>query len=121
MTSITRRSMSSRRRLSRRSSKSRAYSATTTSSCHTDASGNLVLCAAPDVPVRWRAHDVHRLAVALAPRHYHWARLHSGTVRSQLLGDAELVVLRTRYYDFDSEPAWLAVRARSRSPARPGP
>ena len=73
--------------------------------------GNLVLCAAPDVPVRWRAHDVHRLAVALAPRQYHSARLHNGTVRSQLLGDAELVVLRTRYYDFDSEPAWLAVRA----------
>jgi len=23
---------------------------------------------------------------------------------------ANLVVLRTRYYDFDSEPAWLAVR-----------
>ena len=73
--------------------------------------GNHVLCAAPDVPVRWRAHDVHRLAVALAPRHYHSARLHSGAVRSQLLGDAELVVLSTRYYDFDSEPAWLAVRA----------
>jgi hypothetical protein len=72
--------------------------------------GNLVLCAAPDVPVRWRAHDVHRLAVALAPRHYHSARLHNGNVRSQLLGDGELVVLRTRYYDFDSEPAWLAVR-----------
>jgi hypothetical protein len=73
--------------------------------------GNLVLCAAPDVPVRWRAHGLHRLAVALAPRHYHSARLHSGTVRSPLLGDAELVVLRTRYYDFDSEPTWLAIRA----------
>ncbi len=73
--------------------------------------GNLVLCAAPDVPVRWHAHDVHRLAVALAPSHYHWARLHRGTVRSRLVGDADLVVLHTRYYDFDSEPAWLAVRA----------
>jgi hypothetical protein len=72
--------------------------------------GNLVLCAAPDVPVRWHAHEVHRLAVALAPSHYHSARLHSGTVRSGLADGAELVVLRTRYYDFDSEPAWLAVR-----------
>jgi hypothetical protein len=68
------------------------------------------LCAAPDVPARWHAHEVHRLAVALAPSHYHSARLHNGTVRSGLVGDAELVVLRTRYYDFDSEPAWLAVR-----------
>jgi hypothetical protein len=72
--------------------------------------GNLILCAAPDVPVRWRVHNLHRLAVALAPSHYHSARLHSGTVRSRLAGDADLVVLRTRYYDFDSEPAWLAVR-----------
>jgi hypothetical protein len=72
--------------------------------------GNLILCAAPDVPVRWRAHELHRLAVALAPSHYHSARVHSGTVRSRLDGAAELVVLRTRYYDFDSEPAWLAVR-----------
>jgi hypothetical protein len=32
-------------------------------------------------------------------------------VPSALLGDADLIVLRTRYYDFDSEPAWLAVRA----------
>ena len=72
--------------------------------------GNLILCAAPDVPVRWRAHALHRRAVELAPRHYHSARLHAGIVRSPLLGDAELVVLRTRYYDFDGEPAWLAVR-----------
>src|SRR5207302_4880209 len=42
--------------------------------------GNLVLCAAPDVPVRWRTHDLHRLAVALAPSHYHWARLHRGAL-----------------------------------------
>jgi len=72
--------------------------------------GNLVLCAASDVPVRWRAHDLHRLAVGLAPRHYHSARLHTGVVRSPLPGDGDLVVLRTRYYDFDSEPPWLAVR-----------
>ena len=34
--------------------------------------------------------------------------------RAALLTTPELttiVVLRTRYYDFDSEPAWLAVRA----------
>jgi hypothetical protein len=73
--------------------------------------GNLILCGAPDVPVRWRAHGLHRRAVELAPRHYHSARLHSGVVPSALLGDADLIVLRTRYYDFDSEPAWLAVRA----------
>lgn len=72
--------------------------------------GNLILCDAPDVPARWHAHELHCRAVELAPRHYHSARLHRGVVRSPLLGTADLVVLRTRYYDFDSEPTWLAVR-----------
>jgi hypothetical protein len=73
--------------------------------------GNLILCASPHVPVRWRDHRLHRQAVERAPRHYHSARLHSGVVGSPLLGDADLVVLRTRYYDFDSEPTWLAERS----------
>jgi hypothetical protein len=72
--------------------------------------GNLILCNAADVPVRWREHRIHRRAVELAPRHYHSARLHSGVVRSPLLGDGGLELTRTRYYDFDSEPVWLAVR-----------
>lgn len=63
--------------------------------------GNLILCDAPDVAVRWHEHRIHAQAVELAPRHYHSARLHNGVVRSPLLGDADLVVLRTRYYDFD--------------------
>jgi hypothetical protein len=72
--------------------------------------GNLILCSTPDVPVRWHAHELHRSAVELAPRHYHSARLHRGIVRSPLLGDADLIVLRTHYHDFDSTPSWLAVR-----------
>jgi hypothetical protein len=72
--------------------------------------GNLILCADPDVPVRWHTHALHRRAVELAPRHYHSARLHDGVVGSPLLGAADLNVLRTRYYDFDSSPTWVAVR-----------
>ena len=72
--------------------------------------GNLILCRDSDVPVRWRDHELHRRAVELTPRHYHSVRLHTGVVRSPLLGHAELDVRRTRYYDFDCEPAWLAVR-----------
>ena len=63
--------------------------------------GNLILCDTPDAPARWHEHRIHAQAVELAPRHYHSARLHNGVVRSPLLGDADLVVLRTRYYDFD--------------------
>jgi hypothetical protein len=51
--------------------------------------------------VRWHEHRIHTQAVELAPHHYHSARLHNGVVRSPLLGDADLVVLRTRFYDFD--------------------
>lgn len=72
--------------------------------------GNLILCGGADVPVRWREHELHRTAVELAPSHYHSARLHGGVVRSPLLGDADLIVRRTRYLDFDSTPTWLAVR-----------
>jgi hypothetical protein len=63
--------------------------------------GNLILCDSPDAAVRWHEHHIHAQAVELAPRHYHSARIHNGVVRSPLLGEADLVVLRTRFYDFD--------------------
>jgi hypothetical protein len=72
--------------------------------------GNLILCAAPTAPANVRQHDRHRLAVKLTPQHYHSVRLHDGPVPGAFAGTADLVVERTRYYDYDSEPAWLAVR-----------
>ena len=72
--------------------------------------GNLILCSGPDAALRWHTHGLHRRAVELAPRHYHSARLHDGVVGSPLLGNADVNVRRTRYYDFDSSPTWLAVR-----------
>jgi hypothetical protein len=75
--------------------------------------GNLILCETPEVPVRWREHAAHRRAVELSPGHYHSVRLHSGIVRSALLGGGELELLRTRYFDFDCAPPWLAERVYS--------
>ena len=72
--------------------------------------GNLILCAAPDSPTHVHAHPLHRRAVELTPRHYHCVRLHTGVVPGRFMGDAGLVLERTRYYDFDSDPPWLAVR-----------
>jgi hypothetical protein len=72
--------------------------------------GNLILCAAADAPTHVRDHQLHRRAVELTPGHYHCVRLHSGAVPGRFSGDASLVVERTRYYDFDSDPPWLAVR-----------
>ena len=72
--------------------------------------GNLILCATADAPANVHGNALHRRAVALTPHHYHSVRLHTGVVPGALRGDAALVVDRTRYYDFDSDPPWLAVR-----------
>jgi hypothetical protein len=64
--------------------------------------GNLILCADGDVPGRWHAHELHRRAVELAPRHYRSARLHRGVIRSGLLGDAELEPVARRDLDFET-------------------
>ena len=72
--------------------------------------GNLILCTAPEVPANVHGHPLHRRAVELTPRHYHWVRLHSGAVAGRFTSEAGLVLERTRYYDFDSDPPWLAVR-----------
>jgi hypothetical protein len=77
--------------------------------------GNLILCAAADVPARWREHRTHHEAVELTPSHYHTVRLHTGVVHSALLGEGDLVLLRTRYFDFDSDPSWRACREYSAS------
>jgi hypothetical protein len=80
--------------------------------------GNLILCASPEVPVQWRSHGLHRRAVELTPRYYESVRLHTGLVPGPLLGGAELILLRTRYFDYRDEPPWRAVR-EARTPTRP--
>ncbi len=54
--------------------------------------------------------DVHAEAVALTPHHYRSLRLHHAELPDGVLGAAELELIRTRYLDFDSDPAWSAVR-----------
>jgi hypothetical protein len=72
--------------------------------------GNLILCSSTGAAANVHQHPLHRRAVELSPRHYHSVRLHDGILPGPLLGDADLVPLRTRYYDYDSRPSWLAVR-----------
>jgi hypothetical protein len=72
--------------------------------------GNLVLFAAPEVPAEWHGDLVHARAVALAPRHYRCVRLHRGIIGGALLGRGDLVIQRTRYFDFGRQPAWRALR-----------
>jgi len=72
--------------------------------------GNLILCATPEAPAQVHTHPLHRRAVELTPSHYHCVRLHTGVVPGRFVGDASLVLRRTRYYDFDCDPPWFAVR-----------
>jgi hypothetical protein len=53
---------------------------------------------------------VHARAVSLAPRHYRCLRLHRGIIRGPFLGSDDLVVERTRYFDFRHEPPWHGMR-----------
>jgi hypothetical protein len=67
--------------------------------------GNLVLFATREVPAAWHGDVVHARAVSLAPRHYRCLRLDRGIIGGPLLGSGDLVVERTRYFDFGQEPA----------------
>lgn len=73
--------------------------------------GNLILFSTPEVPPEWSADEVHRRAVKISPGHYHEVRLHKGSVAGRLLGDpCEIVVERTKYFDFGSDGVWHGVR-----------
>jgi hypothetical protein len=73
--------------------------------------GNLILCTSPEAPSSVHTHELHRRAVELTPAHYHSVRLHDGFVPGPLVGNDGIVLARTRYFDFDSEPFWFAVRS----------
>ena len=72
--------------------------------------GNLVLFGTREVPPEWHRDRVHAAAVASAPRHYSVVRLHQGVIRGALLGRGQLVIQRTRYFDFGQQPAWQGLR-----------
>jgi hypothetical protein len=72
--------------------------------------GNLILFATPDVPPEWFANSAHERAVSLSPEYYHSIRLHKGTIPGPFLGEREVQIERTKYFDFDSDPAWRGLR-----------
>jgi hypothetical protein len=73
--------------------------------------GNLILFRTADVPPEWRESEIHNRAVALSPNHYHSVRLHKGTVDGPFLGDGHITIERTKYFGFDPDGIWRAVRS----------
>jgi hypothetical protein len=73
--------------------------------------GNLILFATPDVPPEWYRDEVHRGAVEISPGHYYHVRLHKGSIPGRLHDGGDIVVERTKYFDFDTgNGVWYGLR-----------
>lgn len=71
--------------------------------------GNLVLFSSEEAKRHWSTSQLHTDAVReLAPTYYASVRIHNGAVAGGLLGNAPLLIERTKYYDYDQP--WRAVR-----------
>ena len=71
---------------------------------------NLVLFSQTHGPDHWSASKQHALAVGMSSEYYTVVRLHNAILPGGLLSDNRLLLLRTKYYDFQSEPVWRAIR-----------
>ena len=73
---------------------------------------NLVIHDAPSDTARWRESRVHvQAAEEVSPRHYRSVRIHNGHLLGGVVGDESIVIERTKFWDYTSEPTWLGERA----------
>jgi hypothetical protein len=73
--------------------------------------GNLILLDGDDAREQWRTSPRHADAISvLAPRHYTDVRLHQGFLPGGVRAGSELVLRRTRYYDYRGGTPWRAER-----------
>jgi hypothetical protein len=74
---------------------------------------NLVLLRSNEGIEHWRESQRHVYATnLLSPRYYTHVRLHNG-VLSHGLASSHIHITSTKYYDFESEPTWRAMRIYS--------
>lgn len=72
--------------------------------------GNLVLFENGESKDGWRDNETHGMAVERTPDHYYSVRLHNGLIPGGVMSSANLVLVRTKYFDFRTAPHWRAVR-----------
>jgi len=73
--------------------------------------GNLVVMSNPQATVQWSGSDRHRYAAQeLAPRYYASVRIHNGELPAGLMSGGELVLARTKYYDYQTTEHWRGCR-----------
>ena len=59
----------------------------------------------------WRHSAVHiEAAEELSPRVFHSVRIHNGRLLGGPIGDARVTVEVSKYWDYDSDPMWHAIR-----------
>jgi hypothetical protein len=70
----------------------------------------------------WRHSAVHiEAAEVLSPVVYHSVRIHNGRLRGGPIGDGTLTVDLSKYWDYDSDPMWHAVRTLPGGVTSPDP
>jgi len=72
---------------------------------------NLVLHTRPEDIHRWSDSPLHiRATEQLSPGYYRNVRIHRGRLPGGVVGSGPIEINSTRYWDYDSSPAWRAVR-----------
>jgi hypothetical protein len=75
--------------------------------------GNLVLLGGAEAGAQWIASARHRYAAEeLAPRYFASVRIHNAALPQGFLTQGDLVLLRTKYYDYQGEP-WRGLREQA--------
>lgn len=79
--------------------------------------GNLVLHDDPIDREYWSRSELHADAVrTLAPIHYKCVRIHNAELVGGAAAGSEIVVLRTKYFDYTGETEWRAERELTSHP-----
>ena len=71
---------------------------------------NLVVHAEPDDRESWRTSVPHQHAVELSPKLYTDVRIYNGHLPGGAAGSRAIEVDSTKYWDYESAPAWRAAR-----------
>ena len=71
---------------------------------------NLVVHLEPDDTEAWRGSTAHSRAVDVSPDLYSSIRIHNGHLDGGATGNQPIVIDRTKYWDYQCDPVWQALR-----------
>lgn len=77
---------------------------------------NLVLFSQPEGVMHWAMSKKHAQAVHLSPEYYTVVRLHNAILPGGLMSGNKLTLVRTKYYDYQDDIPWRAVREFNPTP-----